>query len=221
MCNSVSVCLFISEIILTYIPLSGIISDNFKELSYIDKFENLRIKTNFDDINNRFLYLSENTNVNKKIIKFEEYLQKYNLKEGDLFIYNKDIKDALKQTYNKSITFIVFSILFITNSFIIIIYSGVKEMDEIFGILMISNYSSRTLIYLILTIVDGVIKGISSFSIDFREFYIDNFFGFNNDFYNYYIVISELNSPIFFVYFLLLTIFNMIVYCIYCYHFSK
>ena len=66
MCNSNSVYLFNSEIILTYISLSLIISDNFKELSYISKFENLRIKTNFDDINNRFLYLSENTNVIKR-----------------------------------------------------------------------------------------------------------------------------------------------------------
>ena len=147
-------------------------------------------------------------------------MQKYNLKEGDLFTYNKDIKDALKQTYNKTITFIVFSILFIINSLTIIIYSCVKEIDEIFGVLMISNYSSRTLIYLILTIVDGVIKGIESFSSDFWEFHIHNFFGFNSDFYNYYIVISELNTTLF-VYFLLLTIFNMIVYCIYCYHFSK
>ena len=113
-----SFCLFFLEIILTYIPLAAIISDNFKELTYIDKFENLRIKTNFDDKNNRFLYLSENTNVNKKYIEFEEYLQKYNLKEGDLFTDNKDIKDALKQTYNKTITFIVFSILFILFSFI-------------------------------------------------------------------------------------------------------
>ena len=96
MCNSFSYCLFISEIILTYIPLGIMISENFKESSYIDKFENLRIKINFDDKNNRFLYLSENKNVNEEKIKFEEYLEKYNLKEGDLFTDNKDIKDALK-----------------------------------------------------------------------------------------------------------------------------
>ena len=92
MCNPIGYCLFISEIILTYIPLGLIISYNFKELSYIDKFENLRIKINFDDTNNRFLNLQENTNFNNEKIKFEEYLKKYNLKEGDSFTDNKDIK---------------------------------------------------------------------------------------------------------------------------------
>ena len=48
-----------------------------------------------------------------------------------------------------------------------------------------------------------------------------NFYGVNNDFYNYYLVIFELNEQILFIYFLLLTIFNTINTCIYCYHFNK
>ena len=221
MCDPIGYCLFISEIILTYIPLGLIISYNFKELSYIDKFENLRIKINFDYTNNRFLNLQENTNFNNEKIKFEEYLKKYNLKEGDSFTDNKDIKDALKQTYDVTITFIVFSIYIIISSFVPIIYSLVKDTDDIFTFLMATNLSSRTLQYLILTIVNGAVKGITTFSNDFWEYYLDNFFGFDNDFYNYYLVIFQVDQSSLWVYFLLLTIFNMSFFCIYFYYYCK
>ena len=220
MCDPIVICFLILETILTFIPLSAITAENFKVLSYIDEFEKLRIKINFDDKNNRFLYLTKDANVNKEENTFDEYLLKYNLKEGDLFTDNKDIKDALNQTYNKTVTFIVFSILFIISPFISVIYSFFNEIDFIFAFLMISNFSFRTLVYLILTIVDGKIKGITTFTIDFGKYYLDHFYGVNNDFYNYYLVIFELNKQML-IFYILLTIFNTINTCIYCYHFNK
>ena len=155
--------------------------------SNINKIKDLKIKTSFKPLLNNntdwLLNYLDDEFENNKTNKYEEFFDKYNLKEGQSFSKNEKIKDSLDKIYKISLSIAIISIIIIFFIIVVLLILNVfcnDEDDEDLNSWLMNSFCSLIFSEIIRSIILIILLGI------FVGFFVNYKNGFEYDFFDFY-----------------------------------
>jgi len=186
-----------------YIAISVlIIISCFKAKSSIDKINDLKVKTNFEE---NFIFRSklfENIYLEGKN-NITEFFDKFNLKEGQKISENKSIENSLLKIKRLSLAIAIILIILTVGSIVPIVLLCIFGMDEEGFILEFVGKIAIFILKLRFIIIFILLSIYAGYEISYKNKFENNFFSFyDNDiddnikinFKNYYVTIFNFRT---------------------------